>query len=135
MKTAIKKNLPYGNTKFKTVDEYFNSLEPFQQNKLDELRTIIKEVVPQAEEVISYNIPAFKMHSVLVYYAAYTNHIGFYPTSAPIKFFEKELSDYKVSKGAIQFSIDKKIPKMLVKNIVKFRLTESIEKQKLKEKK
>ena len=130
-----KKTSPYGNVKFKTVEEYFDSLTAFQQERLHELRSTIKQVVPQAEEVISYNMPAFKQSSLLVFYAAYANHIGFYPTPSPIKIFEKELVDYKVSKGAIQFPIDKKIPKTLVKKIVKFRLDESVEKQKSKAKK
>jgi uncharacterized protein YdhG (YjbR/CyaY superfamily) len=130
-----KKTSPYGNTKFKTVDEYFDSLAVFQQERLGELRSIIKEVVPQADEVISYNMPAFKQNAVLVFYAAYANHIGFYPTSSPIKIFEKELSGYKVSKGAIQFPVDKRIPKTLVKKIVKCRLEDVLEKQKNKAKK
>ena len=130
-----KKTSPYGNVKFKTVEEYFDSLTAFQQERLHELRSTIKQVVPQAEEVISYNMPAFKQNSLLVYYAAYAKHIGFYPTPSPIKIFEKELADYKVSKGAIQFPIDKKIPKTLVKKIVKFRLDESVEQQKSKAKK
>ncbi|MEP6684393.1 MAG: DUF1801 domain-containing protein [Parafilimonas sp.] len=130
-----KKISPYGNVKFKTVDEYFDSLAAFQRERLEELRTIIKSVIPKAEEVISYNMPAFKQNAVLVFYAAYSNHIGFYPTSSPINIFEKELSDYKVSKGAIQFPIDKKIPKALVKKIVKFRAEDDVAKQKAKAKK
>lgn len=130
-----KKISPYGNVKFKTVDEYFDSLAAFQRERLEELRAVIKSVIPKAEEVISYNMPAFKQNAVLVFYAAYTNHIGFYPTSSPIKIFEKELSDYKVSKGAIQFAIDKKIPKALVKKIVKFRAEDDVAKQKAKAKK
>jgi uncharacterized protein YdhG (YjbR/CyaY superfamily) len=130
MEKTSKKSLLKSKIKFKTVDEYMATLLPYQKEKLEELRAIIKDVIPKAEEVISYNIPAFKMHSVLVFYAAYTNHIGFYPTSSPIKFFEKELSDYKVSKGAIQFSVDKKFPKALVRKIVKFRCEDVLEKQK-----
>jgi len=71
---------------------------------------------------------------MLVYYAAYKHHIGLYPTSSPMKAFKKELAGYKTSKGAIQFPIEKKIPKTLVKNIVKFRLKENLEKVKLKAK-
>lgn len=132
MKKVPAKKPPYGNIKFKTVAEYFDSLALLQKERLEELRMAIKQVVPDAEEVISYNMPAFKLNSVLVFYAAYQNHIGFYPTASPIKFFEKELVDYKVSKGAIQFPVDKKIPKTLVKKIVKFRVEQTIEKQKRK---
>jgi uncharacterized protein YdhG (YjbR/CyaY superfamily) len=99
------------------------------------LRKTIKEAAPQAEELISYNIPAFKQNGVLVYYAAYKNHIGFYPTSSPMKVFKKELANYKTSKGAIQFPIEKAIPKTLVSRIVKYRVKENLEKAMIKAKK
>jgi uncharacterized protein YdhG (YjbR/CyaY superfamily) len=121
--------------KFKTVDEYFSAFPAPTKNILQGLRKTIKEVAPQAEEVISYNMPAFKLNGVLVYYAAYEKHIGFYPTSSPIKVFKKELEGYKTSKGAIQFPIEKAIPKTLVKNIVKYRLKENLERAKTKAKK
>ena len=82
--------------------------------------------------MISYNMPAFKLHGVLVYYAAYKSHIGFYPTASPMKAFKEELADYKTSKGAIQFPIEKAIPTNLVKKIVKFRINENLEKARLK---
>jgi len=115
--------------KFKTVEEYFSEFPQSTQDLLQVMRKTIKEAAPKAEEVISYNIPAFKQNGVLVYYAAYKNHIGFYPTSSPMKAFMKELANYKTSKGAIQFPIEKAIPKTLVKNIVKFRVKENLEKQ------
>ena len=121
--------------KFKTVDEYFSAFPASTKNLLQELRTTIKRVVPKAEEVISYNMPAFKLNGVLVYFAAYEKHIGFYPTSSPIKVFKKELEGYKTSKGAIQFPIEKAIPKTLVRNIVKYRVKEDQEKAILKAKK
>jgi uncharacterized protein YdhG (YjbR/CyaY superfamily) len=86
------------------------------------LRTIIKEVAKDCMETISYNMPAFKLKKILVYYAAYKNHIGFYPTSQPIIAFEEELKPYKTSKGAIQFPLDKVFPKELIQRIVKFRM-------------
>lgn len=135
MKKAPAKNLPYGNIKFKTVDEYMLSLPETERERLEELRMIITQAAPGAEELISYNIPAFKLNGLLVFYAAYKKHIGFYPTASPIKFFEKELTGFKVSKGAIQFPIDKSIPKALVKKIVKFRVEQNLNKQKAKEKK
>ncbi len=86
-------------TKFKTVDEYFSALPPKTRNILKGLRKTIREVAPQAEELISYNMPAFKFHGMLVYYAAYDRHIGFYPTSSPMKVFKDQLMGYKTSKG------------------------------------
>jgi uncharacterized protein YdhG (YjbR/CyaY superfamily) len=113
--------------KYKTVAEYFESFPVGIQDKLQELRDCIKQVVPGAEEVISYNMPAFKQNAVLVYYAANKEHIGFYPTASPIRIFSEELTKYKTSKGAIQFPLDKPIPKMLVKKIVKYRAKEDEE--------
>ena len=122
-------------TKFKTVNEYFSALPPKTRNILKELRKSIKEAAPQAEELISYNMPAFKLHGMLVYYAAHDRHIGFYPTSSPMKVFKDQLKDYKTSKGAIQFPIEEPIPTTLVKNIVKFRVSENLEKEAKKKKK
>ena len=121
-------------TKFKTVDEYFSAFPPKTRNILKGLRKTIREVAPQAEELISYNMPAFKLHGMLVYYAAYDRHIGFYPTSSPMKVFKDELANYKTSKGAIQFPIEKTIPVALVKKIVKFRVNENLEKEAKKKK-
>jgi uncharacterized protein YdhG (YjbR/CyaY superfamily) len=121
--------------KFKTVNEYFSALPPKTRNILKELRKSIKEAAPQAEELISYNMPAFKLHGVLVYYAAYDRHIGFYPTSSPMKVFKDQLTGYKTSKGAIQFPIQEPIPTTLVKNIVKFRVSENLENEAKKKKK
>jgi uncharacterized protein YdhG (YjbR/CyaY superfamily) len=118
--------------KFKTVDEYLSSFPADTGSVLRKMRTTIKEVVPDAEELISYNMPAFKLHGVLVWYAAYKNHIGLYPTSSAIKTFAQELSMYKTSKGAIQFPIDEPIPTNLVKKIVKFRVKQDSEKAMVK---
>jgi len=116
-------------TKFKTVDEYFAAFPANTKAILKELRKTIRQAAPQAEELISYNMPAFTLHGRLVYYAAYKNHIGFYPVSSAIKTFQKELSDYKTSKGTIQFPIDKPIPFNLITKIVKFRVRENLEKE------
>ena len=121
-------------TKFKTVDEYLSALPENAKAILKEFRKTIKQAAPQAEELISYNMPAFKLHGILVYYAAYDRHIGFYPTSSPMKVFKDELADYKTSKGAIQFPIEKTIPAALVKKIVKFRVNENLEKEAKKKK-
>lgn len=118
--------------KFKTVDEYMRTVPEQALERAEEIRGIIKSAVPQAEEVISYNMPAYKLGSVLVYFAAYKAHIGFYPTASPMVVFKDELTKYKTSKGAIQFPLDKPIPKTLVKNIVKYRIAQEKEKAALK---
>ena len=117
---------------FSTVDEYIDMFSPHVQELLETMRSYVKEAAPGAEEVISYGMPAIKQHGVLVYYAGYKGHIGFYPTGAGIKAFENELTAYKTSKGAIQFPIDKPIPKSLVKKIVKYRVKEDAERAQLK---
>jgi uncharacterized protein YdhG (YjbR/CyaY superfamily) len=88
-----------------------------------------------AEEVISYNMPAFKQNGILVWFAGYKNHIGFYPSSTPIKLFKEQLTKYKTSKGAIQFPIDKPLPLALITKIVKFRIKQNSEKAAAKQKK
>ena len=118
--------------KFKTVDEYLNSVPASTRDILEKLREIILKSAPKAEEVISYNMPAIKLNGILVWYAAYKKHIGFYPTASPIKIFKDELINYKTSKGAIQFPIDKPLPMALIKKIVKHRVVSNSEKAKLK---
>ena len=119
------------------IDEYIERFPENVQAILQKLRATIRRAAPGAEEVISYQMPAFKYHGTLVYFAGYKNHIGFYPTSSPMKFFKDRLTNYKTSKGAIQFPINEAIPLALVKDIVKFRIRENLEKEttKLKKKK
>ncbi len=119
-------------TKFNTIDEYIACFPETTRRLLQEVRAIIKSAAPHAAEVISYNMPAFRQNGVLVYFAAAKAHIGFYPTSSPIVAFKKELEQYKTSKGAIQFPMDKPIPRALIKSIVKFRVKEDEEKAKKK---
>ncbi len=108
--------------KYKSVDEYLKYIPIEAKLHCELMRKVIKETVPDAEEIISYNMPAYKTKKVLVYFMAHKNHVGFYPTSIGIKQFEKEISKFKWSKGAVQFPYHQKIPKTLVKNIVKFRV-------------
>jgi len=117
-------------TKFKTVDEYLSTFPATTRRILQEVRQTIKKAAPQAEEVISYNMPAFKLHGVLVYYAAYQKHVGFYPTPSAIKAFQKELAQYESSKGAVQFPIDQPMPVELITKIVHFRVRENLAKEK-----
>lgn len=121
--------------KFKTIDEYHSLFPEHIRSLLGELRTAIKQAAPKAVEVISYNMPAFKQHGVLIYYAVNKNHIGLYPTNGPIKVFKEELAAFKTSKGAIQLPFDKKIPKTLVKKIVKLRVLEDLEREQAKKNK
>lgn len=119
-------------TKFKSVDDYVSCFPEETQELMQQLRTLIKKTAPKAEECISYNIPAYKLNGMLVYFAGYKTHIGFYPTSSGIRVFEKELKDYKTSKGTVQFPLENGIPTALVKKIVQFRMKENLEKKKVK---
>lgn len=109
---------------FTSIDEYHETVSPEIRAKLEDLRQAIRKAAPDAEEVISYNMPAFKQGSVLAYYAAAKAHIGFYPTPAPIAAFQDVLQDFKTSKGAIQFPLDKPLPLTLVRDMVQFRLAQ-----------
>jgi uncharacterized protein YdhG (YjbR/CyaY superfamily) len=121
--------------KFKTVNEYLAAFPAGTKAMLKEMRKTIKEAAPEAEEVISYNMPAFKLHGMLVYYAGYKAHIGFYPVSSAITAFKKELSGYEQSKGTIRFPLDEPLPLSLISKIVQFRVKENKEKEKMKKKK
>ena len=114
--------------KFTTVNEYMAALPPNTRRMLKEMRRTIQQAAPQAEETISYNMPAFKLHGALVYYAAYTGHIGFYPVSSGINAFKKELAAYEVSKGTVRFPVDEPLPLKLIAQMVKFRVKENLEK-------
>lgn len=108
------------------VNEYIADFPEHTQKLLQQMRTIIQKAVPKAEEVISYGMPAYKLHTVLVYFAGYKNHIGFYPTSSGIREFKDQFAAYKNSKGAVQFPIDEPLPAKLIKEITVFRAKEDI---------
>ncbi len=112
----------------KTIDEYISMFPDNVQNILEKLRLTIKESAPEAQEAISYRIPTFKLNGNLVHFGAFKNHIGFYPTSSGIEAFKKELSQYKVARGTVQFPIDKPIPFAMVRKIVKYRVKENLNK-------
>lgn len=116
----------------KSFEEYFFRFPAEVQVKLEELRQTISKAAPGAEEVISYKMPAFKYHGMLVYFAAYKNHIGFYATPTGHTAFKKELSVYKEGKGSVQFPLDQPLPLGLVSKIVKLRVKENREKEKKK---
>ncbi|MGZ6281558.1 MAG: iron chaperone [Ktedonobacteraceae bacterium] len=111
---------------FKNIDEYIAMFPENVQHKLKEIKSAIKESAPEAEEAISYGMPAFKLNGILVWFAAYKKHIGFYPTHSGILAFEENLSAYKHSKGAVQFPIDGPIPLDIVREIVRFRVKENL---------
>lgn len=117
------------------IDEYIAQFPGHIQVKLKEIRNAIRKAAPGAEEKISYQMPAFTLKGILVYFAAQTNHIGFYPTSSGVKAFQKELAGYKTGKGSICFLSDKPLPLGLISEIVKFRVKENLEKAKYKKKK
>lgn len=121
--------------KFETTDEYIATFSGDVLRHLKKMRSIVRKAAPEAKEVISYNMPAVFQDGVLVYYAGYKNHIGFYPTGSGIEYFKEQFADYKWSKGAIQFPLDRPLPEQLITDIVRFRLTENREKAQLKPKK
>lgn len=122
---------------YKSIDEYISKFTPEIQEILTMLRSVIKESAPEAQEKISYQMPTFVLHGNLVHFAAYKNHIGFYPTPSGIEAFKQELSGYKGAKGSIQFPIGKPLPYELISSIVKYRVAENTQKaqDKLKKKK
>ena len=118
--------------KFKTVDKYFSTFPAAIQNKLQKIRSTIKKAAPEAEEVISYNMPAFKLNGMLVFYAAYKEHIGFYPSPSGVEEFRDEIAPYEAGKGTLQFSLEQPIPFELITRVVHFRAKENLEKAKSK---
>jgi len=105
--------------KFSNVDEYIALYPPEIRKGLKLLRKTVREAAPAAEETISYNMPAYKLNGMLVFFAAMKNHFGFYPTPGPMKTFQEKLKEYETSKGAIRFPLDKPIPVKLVREIIK----------------
>ncbi|EMJ99469.1 MULTISPECIES: iron chaperone [unclassified Leptospira] len=109
---------------FQSIDEYIKTFPEEVQAILQELRKTIRETAPDANEKISYQIPTFYLNGNLVHFAAYKNHIGFYPGASGIAKFKKEIDKYKNAKGSVQFPIDQPLPFDLVRKIVKFRVGE-----------
>ncbi len=111
--------------KFKSIEEYIDASPRNVRDILQELRQTIKGAAPEAEETISYQMPAFKLNGILVWFAAFKNHIGFYPKVSAVEAFKEKLVGFKVSKGTIQFPLKEPIPYDLVAEIVKFRVQEN----------
>jgi len=118
-------NMPTYKKEFQTIDEYIKTLPKDVQSVLEKTRQTIRKAAPGAVEAISYQIPTFKLNDKnLVHFAAFKNHIGFYPTPSGIEAFKKELSQYKVAKGSVQFLLNRPIPYDLLEKIVIFRSKE-----------
>lgn len=117
-------------TKPTTVAEYIAQAPKENQAKLKEMREIIRSVAPKATESLKWSMPAFSHSKILVVYALFKNHIGFYPTPSAVKAFEKELTKFKTAKGSIQFPLDEKLPAPLIRKITKFRVAEDKEENK-----
>ena len=122
------------NPRIKDFAEYIKPFDKPVRDKLKQLQETIQKAAPEAEPVISYNMPAFKYHGVLVYFAGYKNHIGFYPMPSVIEKFKKEIesANYKWAKGSVQFPLDKPLPLTLVTKMIRFRMKDNLEKEAIK---
>lgn len=108
------------------VLEYIESFPKDTQRRMKQIRACIKAAAPDAKEDLKWSMPSYSYRRILVMFAGFKNHIGFYPTPSAIKAFAKDLKDFKTSKGAIQFPHDKPLPIALVKKITRYRVKESI---------
>ncbi len=116
----------------KNIDEYLVTVPDDKRLALESLRQIIKEAAPEAEETISYMMPAFKYQGMLVYFAAFKNHCSLFPGASSVEHFKEELKPYKTSKGTISFTVDNPLPTALVKKIVWRQMEQNEEKQRIK---
>ena len=115
---------------FTSIDEYIAAFPEETQKILEALRAVIKAAVPEAKEKISYQMPTFDLNGNLVHFAAFKNHIGFYPTPSGIEAFKQELSGYAGAKGSVQFPINQPLPLDLIRRIVEYRVAENRAKRK-----
>lgn len=115
------------------IDSYIARFPADVQKVLQRIRTCIRKAAPGAEEVISYQMPAFKLHGTLIFFAAYKNFVSLYPAPRGAKEFKKELSAYKGGKGTVQFPLDEPIPFGLITRIVKYRAGQNLEAAKAKQ--
>ena len=116
------------NNKPENIPEYIAGFPEDVQKLLEQVRNTIKKAAPAATEKISYAMPTYFLEGNLVHFAAYKNHIGFYPAPSGLEAFEKDIAKYKHSKGAVQFPIDNPIPLALISRIVKYRVKINLEK-------
>src|SRR6266849_136323 len=112
----------------KTIDEYIDTAPKEAQKKLREMRACIRKFAPGAKESLKWGMPAFSYRRILVTFAVFKNHIGFYPTPSAVRAFANDLSKFATAKGSIQFPLEKPLPLPLIRKITAFRVRESIEK-------
>ena len=117
-----------GKGQFKNIDEYIQTFPEEVQIILKKMRQTIRKAAPEAEEAISYQIPTFKLNGNLVHFAAFKNHVSFFPTARGVEAFKKELSRFKGSRGTVQFPLGRPVPYDLVRKITVFRRKENLEK-------
>ena len=125
---SIKKNLQSSD-----VDDYIASHPAEIRKNLELIRKTIRKAAPEAEEVISYSMPAFRYHGMLVWYAAFTNHYGFFPAAKAIEVFKDKLGKHVTGKGTIRFQFGEPLPVKLISDIVKFKMLENLNNKVLKE--
>jgi uncharacterized protein YdhG (YjbR/CyaY superfamily) len=112
----------------KSITEYIDAAPKKAQKKLREMRACIRASAPGAKESLKWGMPAFSYRRILVTFAAFKRHIGFYPTPSAVRAFAKDLSRFVTGKGSIQFPLEKSLPLPLIRKITAFRVRESIEK-------
>jgi uncharacterized protein YdhG (YjbR/CyaY superfamily) len=113
-------------TSIQTIDDYIKSFPLEAQKRLTAIRRLVEKLAPAAQEKISYQMPTFYLNGNLVHFAAFKNHIGFYPTPHGIEAFQKELSRYKNGKGSVQFPHDEPLPMKLIEEMVKYRIEKNL---------
>jgi uncharacterized protein YdhG (YjbR/CyaY superfamily) len=113
---------------FQTIDEYIAGFPKEVQQKLESIRKLVRRLAPDAEEKISYQMPTFYLNGNMVYFAAFKNHIGLFPTASGVRQFEKQLTKYKHAKGSIQFPMDEPLPLGLIEKIVNYKVKANREK-------
>ena len=112
----------------KTIGEYIKNYPTPEQKKLREMLQLVRQAAPKAQEGIKWSMPSLSYKRILVMFAGFKHHIGFYPTAAAMKAFAKETSKFKTGRGSIQFPLDKPLPKALIKKITAYRVKQAIEK-------
>jgi uncharacterized protein YdhG (YjbR/CyaY superfamily) len=120
---------------FTSIDEYIAAFPADVQERLRQMRAVIREAAPEAQEKISYQMPTFFLHGNLVHFAAFKNHIGFYPAPRGIEQFKDELAVYEGAKGSVRFPFDQPLPLDLVRRIVQFRVADQLQNTKAKKSK
>lgn len=134
MQHVVHNSDAYGND-MDVITAYISQFPEEVQSKLNELRSLIREIAPLATEKISYQMPTYYLEGNLVHFAGYKNHIGFYPAPSGISAYEEEIKKYKYAKGSVQFPVNAPLPLDLISRIVKFRVDENLENARKKIKK